>query len=221
MLEMRCYHTVANFKFYWWLSEDAKNALERGLAGLEDWQQERASGQLGAALRSVCRVRAWAGWGGQAASSCPPESCLACQGQDALCWPPHEAGLVGLLFWQPTRLSPRCSQRKHQFSELFLMRHTLFCPLSRVWASLTLLLESHLFNLFWCKKKVSKIIKALHRKPQSDQALQYSPLTHICWLHPVPRKFHAIKSDCSSLRWTGGRLYSRERMAIFTSCGMP
>lgn len=83
----------------------------------------------------------------------PPESRLVCQGQDALCWLRHEADLVGLLFWQPTRLSPRCSQRKHQFSELFLMQHTLFCPLSRVRASLTLLLESHLFNLFWYKKK--------------------------------------------------------------------
>lgn len=165
MLEMRCYHTVANFTFYWRLSEDAKNALERGLAGLGDRQQEGASGQLGAALRSVCWVRAWPGCGGQAASSCPPESRLACQGQDALCWPWHEADLVGLLFWQPTRLFPRCSQRKHQFSEFFLMRHTLLCPLSRVRASLTLLLESRLFNLFWYNKKVSKIIKALHRKP--------------------------------------------------------
>lgn len=69
MLQTRYDHTGANFKFYGWLSEDAKKALERGLAGLEDWQQERASGQPGAALRSSCWVKAWPGWGGRAAFS--------------------------------------------------------------------------------------------------------------------------------------------------------
>ena len=43
MLEMSYGHTVANFKFYRWLSEGAKNAIRRGMSGLEDWQQERAS----------------------------------------------------------------------------------------------------------------------------------------------------------------------------------
>lgn len=87
----------------------------------EDWRQERACGQSGAA---------WAPCTGSLHSCLLPTSLRAAWHDMRWSW-----GI--LVFWEPSRLSPGCSQRTHQFSEIFLIQNTLFWPFSRVWAILT------------------------------------------------------------------------------------